>query len=218
MRLTSQPWRRWGGAVGILAAICAPPFGFHVGHMISGTRSGQEAIFISQHRGFLGLGLLGICVLGFSLMGFAFALRCLGDGDLAAEGAGWIGFGAGLLTAGFVLVEVGLGSAIVEAAAPGHSGFNALWQASEGIRRVESLPVALLMGCTGFAILKRRRLPVWTGWVSLLAAAAMLVEGVIMVLGGASGALPATTAVWALAVSAALLVERGVRQQLQPRR
>jgi hypothetical protein len=213
MRFVRESRRRWTGGLGIIVAACAPPFGFDLGHMTASVSHGPQASFVSDHRGILALGLLGMSILALALLGFAYGLRYIGEGDGAGEAASRIGFGSAIAAAVLILVQVGIGAAVVHPVAPlDANSFNDLWLLRGGIRSVESVPVALLMTCTAFAIYRLRRLPLWSMWFSALTAFVMWMESVINLLGGSSGALPATTAIWAMVLSLTILLERRTRR------
>jgi hypothetical protein len=206
---------------------CAPPFGFSPRHVFVNT--GVQVLgapapaalisnYAASHRVLLAFDLRGEIVLALSLIGFAALLLRLGRGDEAASTAGLVGFGVAIAAAALVLVTVGDGVGIVELAPSSDYGsISSFWFAINGINDVMLLPIAVFMGTTGWVILRRRTLPVWVGWFSLVIAVLILLSGLDIVTNVTaianswpfgSGGLPATTSLWAVVLSLALLIER----------
>ncbi|HEX9100063.1 MAG TPA: hypothetical protein VF956_11310 [Candidatus Dormibacteraeota bacterium] len=213
--------------MGLVLMACSPPFGFSPRHVFVNT--GVQVLgapapaalissYAASHRALLAFDLLGEIVLAVSLIGFAALLLRLGRGDEAASTAGLVGFGAAVASAALVLVTVGDGVGIVELAPSSDYGsITSLWLAINGINDVMLLPLAIFMGVTGWMILRRRALPAWVGWYSLVIAVLIVLSGLDIVtnvtsIAGnwpfGSGGLPATTALWAVVLSFALLFER----------
>lgn len=225
--MTPDRWRRWAGAIGLVLMACSPPFGFSPRHVFVNT--GVQALgaptptalissYAASHRALLAFDLLGEIVLALSLVCFAALLLRLGRDDEAASTAGLIGFGAAVASAALVLVTVGDGLGIVELAPSSDSNsIDSLWIAINGINDVMLLPIAVFMGTTGWMILRCHTLSAWVGWYSLVIAVLVLLSGLDIVTNVTSiaadwpfgsSALPATTALWAVVLGLALLVER----------
>lgn len=213
--------------MGLVLMACSPPFGFSPRHVFvttgaqvlgASTLASLISGYAAAHRGLLAFDLLGEIVLALSLISFAALLLRLGHGDEAANTAGLVGFGAAVASAALVLVTVGDGVGIVELTpSSDSSSINSLWITINGLNDVMLLPIAVFMGTTGLMILRRRALPAWVGWYSLVIAVLILLSGLDIVTNVTalasswpfgSGGLPATTSLWALVLSLALLLER----------
>jgi len=227
LRLTSEVWRRWAAGIGLLFAATGPPFGFTPGHVFTisgvntygaGTSPAVISGYAASHRGLLGFDLLGECVLALSLVCFAALLRRLGRPGEGADTIGLVGFGMSIVSACMVFVAVACGIAIVELApASDYGTISALWFLAHGVALTAALPFAVLMGATGVVIVNQGSLPAWIGWFSLLLSALIFLEGLNVAVQATTyatswpfqaGSLPATSSIWAFAMSLALLLER----------
>ena len=235
MRLTTERWRRWAGAIGLVVMATPPPFGFTPGHVFVNTGvqtlgaltpASRISSYAAANRELLAFDLLGEIVLALSLVCFAALLLRLGRGDEAASTAGLIGFGAAIASGALVLVAVGGGVGIIELApSSDYSSISSLWLFIHGVSAVVLLPMATFMGTTGWVILRRRALPLWVGWYSLVIAVIILLSGLDIVTNVTSianswpfgsGGLPATTSLWAIVLSLALLIERRTTSLASP--